>query len=100
MRWPGRAGAKARVALRVNPDIDASTHAHISTGQRFNKFGVPIEFAATLLRRLAGKPGLEVVACTSTWGRRSWTSSRSGARRGRWPISRARRATAPAPPAP
>jgi len=54
-------GVKARVALRVNPDIEANTHAHISTGQRFNKFGVPIEFAAPLLRRLAGKPGLEVV---------------------------------------
>jgi diaminopimelate decarboxylase len=54
-------GVKARVALRVNPDIDANTHAHISTGQRFNKFGVPLEFAAPLLRRLAGKAGLEVV---------------------------------------
>ena len=54
-------GVKARVALRVNPDIDANTHAHISTGKRANKFGVPIEFAATLLRRLAGRPGLEVV---------------------------------------
>jgi diaminopimelate decarboxylase len=54
-------GVRARVALRVNPDIDANTHAHISTGQRFNKFGVPIEFAAPLLRRLAGKPGLDVV---------------------------------------
>ena len=54
-------GVKARVALRVNPDIDANTHAHISTGQRFNKFGVPIEFAAALLRRMAAKPGLEVV---------------------------------------
>jgi len=54
-------GVTARVAVRVNPDIDANTHAHISTGQRINKFGVPIEFAAPLLRRLAGKPGLEVV---------------------------------------
>jgi diaminopimelate decarboxylase len=54
-------GAKARVALRVNPDIGANTHAHISTGQRFNKFGVPIDAAAALLRRLAGKPGLDVV---------------------------------------
>jgi diaminopimelate decarboxylase len=54
-------GATARVALRVNPDIGAHTHAHISTGQRFNKFGVPIESAAPLLRRLAGKAGLEVV---------------------------------------
>jgi len=54
-------GVKARVALRVNPDIDANTHAHISTGLRFNKFGVPIEFAATLLRELARKPGLDPV---------------------------------------
>ena len=57
----GDRGVKARVALRVNPDIEANTHAHISTGQRFNKFGVPIEFAAALLRRLARKPGLHVV---------------------------------------
>jgi diaminopimelate decarboxylase len=53
-------GVTARVALRVNPDIDAHTHAHISTGLRFNKFGVPIEFAAPLLRELARKPGLDV----------------------------------------
>jgi diaminopimelate decarboxylase len=54
-------GVKARVALRVNPDIDPNTHAHISTGLRINKFGVPIEFAATLLRDLARKPGLDPV---------------------------------------
>ena len=54
-------GVKARVALRVNPDIDANTHAHIATGRRADKFGVPIEFASALLRRLAAKPGLEVV---------------------------------------
>jgi len=54
-------GVKARVALRVNPDIDPNTHAHISTGLRFNKFGVPIEFAAPLLRELARKPGLDPV---------------------------------------
>ena len=54
-------GVTARVALRVNPDISANTHAHIATGRRADKFGVPIEFAATLLRRLAGRPGLEVV---------------------------------------
>jgi diaminopimelate decarboxylase len=54
-------GVKARVALRVNPDIDPNTHAHISTGLRFNKFGVPIDFAAALLRDLARRPGLEPV---------------------------------------
>ena len=54
-------GVTARVALRVNPDIDPNTHAHISTGLRVNKFGVPLEFAAGLLRDLARKPGLEPV---------------------------------------
>jgi diaminopimelate decarboxylase len=54
-------GVRARVALRVNPDIDPNTHAHISTGLRFNKFGVPMEFAAALLRRIASMPGLEPV---------------------------------------
>ena len=54
-------GVRARVALRVNPDIDPNTHAHISTGLRVNKFGVPIEFAAPLLRRLAAMPGLEPI---------------------------------------
>jgi diaminopimelate decarboxylase len=54
-------GVKARVALRVNPDIDPNTHAHISTGLRFNKFGVPLEFAAGLLRRIAAMPGLDPV---------------------------------------
>ncbi|HKA38101.1 MAG TPA: diaminopimelate decarboxylase [Thermoanaerobaculia bacterium] len=38
----GRQGKKARVALRVNPDIDAKTHPYISTGLARNKFGVDI----------------------------------------------------------
>jgi diaminopimelate decarboxylase len=54
-------GVKARVALRVNPDINPNTHAHISTGQRFNKFGVPIEHAAHLLREMGRRSGLDVV---------------------------------------
>jgi diaminopimelate decarboxylase len=37
-----RLGRRARVALRVNPDIDAKSHPNISTGLRTNKFGVPI----------------------------------------------------------
>ena len=44
-----RSGVKARVALRVNPDIDAESHPHISTGlQVDNKFGVPIALAREL----------------------------------------------------
>ena len=54
-------GTRARVAIRVNPDIDPNTHAHISTGQRFNKFGVPIDFVPALLRETARRPGLEPV---------------------------------------
>jgi diaminopimelate decarboxylase len=51
-------GTRARVAVRVNPDIDPHTHAHISTGRRLNKFGVPLEHVAGLLRDLAARPGL------------------------------------------
>ncbi len=51
-------GVRARVALRVNPDIDAGTHPHISTGLHTNKFGVPLEQARELYRRMAQQPGL------------------------------------------
>lgn len=54
-------GVKARVALRVNPDIDAKSHPHISTGLRSNKFGVPIDEAPALFREMAGRAGLAPV---------------------------------------
>jgi diaminopimelate decarboxylase len=54
-------GTRARVAVRVNPDIDPHTHAHISTGRRHNKFGVPVEHVPALLRDLAARPGLTPV---------------------------------------
>jgi diaminopimelate decarboxylase len=54
-------GVKARVALRVNPDIDAKSHPHISTGLRSNKFGVPIEEAPALFRDMASRRGLAPV---------------------------------------
>ena len=44
-------GAGARVALRVNPDIDAKSHPHISTGLKTNKFGVPIDEAPAIYPR-------------------------------------------------
>ncbi|MEP6715394.1 MAG: diaminopimelate decarboxylase [Terriglobia bacterium] len=47
----GRLGMTARFSLRVNPDVDASTHRHISTGQRDHKFGVDIGSAAGIYRR-------------------------------------------------
>lgn len=45
------AGAQARVALRVNPDIDARSHPYISTGRRHNKFGVEIGRAHEIFSR-------------------------------------------------
>jgi diaminopimelate decarboxylase len=54
-------GARARVALRVNPDVDPRSHPHISTGLRENKFGVEIGRAAEILARAHGLPGVEIV---------------------------------------
>lgn len=51
-------GRRARVAVRVNPDITPHTHAHISTGQRATKFGIPAEHVPGLFRDLAARPGL------------------------------------------
>lgn len=54
-------GVRARVAVRVNPNIDAGTHPHISTGLHINKFGVPLEMASNLYRRMRAQPGLQPV---------------------------------------
>ena len=54
-------GRTARVALRVNPDVDARTHAKITTGKSENKFGVAIDEAPALYARLATMPGLKPV---------------------------------------
>nr|MBA3297768.1 diaminopimelate decarboxylase [Acidobacteriota bacterium] len=52
---------RARVALRVNPDIDAKSHPHISTGLKTNKFGMPIGAVRDLCRRFATSSGVEIV---------------------------------------
>ena len=52
---------RARVALRVNPDIDARSHPHISTGLKANKFGIPMDTVRDICRRFSGRPGLEIV---------------------------------------
>jgi len=54
-------GRKARIALRINPDVDPKTHPYISTGLKKNKFGIPIEETLPIYRRAASLPGLEVV---------------------------------------
>ena len=57
-----RHGRPARVAVRINPDIDAKSHPHISTGLKINKFGVPLDAARELFATLAGRPYLTLVA--------------------------------------
>jgi diaminopimelate decarboxylase len=51
-------GRKARVALRVNPDIDSGSHPNISTGLKINKFGVALQDARAIYRERRGRPGL------------------------------------------
>ena len=52
-------GRTARVALRINPDVDAGTHAKITTGRAHNKFGIALADAALLYARAAALPGIE-----------------------------------------
>ncbi len=54
-------GRTARVALRVNPDVDAKTHAKISTGKSDNKFGIPFAQAPALMDRARALPGIAAV---------------------------------------
>ena len=54
-------GGRARVAVRINPDIDAASHPGISTGSRSHKFGVPIDDARRVCREAAARPGLRLV---------------------------------------
>jgi diaminopimelate decarboxylase len=52
----------ARVAIRINPDIDANSHPHITTGLRANKFGVALDVAKELLFAIGARPSLKLVA--------------------------------------
>ncbi len=53
-------GRVARVSVRVNPDVDAGTHAKISTGKSENKFGIPLSRAREVYARAAALPGIQV----------------------------------------
>ena len=53
-------GAVAPVAIRVNPDVDALTHAKIATGKSENKFGVPISRALEVYAHARAAPGIKV----------------------------------------
>lgn len=54
-------GTRARVALRVNPDIDARSHPHISTGLKTNKFGIALDAVKELGHRFSKTEGIEIV---------------------------------------
>jgi len=53
-------GQTAPIALRVNPDVDAKTHAKITTGKAENKFGIPLERAFALYKEAKSLPGISV----------------------------------------
>ncbi|MHB0950592.1 MAG: diaminopimelate decarboxylase [Allorhizobium sp.] len=54
------AGKVAHVSFRVNPDVDARTHAKISTGKKENKFGIPFERARAVYAHADSLPGIKV----------------------------------------
>ena len=53
-------GMIAKIAIRVNPDVDAKTHAKISTGKSENKFGIPLSQARAVYARAAQMSGIQV----------------------------------------
>jgi diaminopimelate decarboxylase len=57
-------GREAPVALRVNPDVEAGTHAKITTGKADNKFGLPAHAAMDAFQRVHGLPGLRITGIT------------------------------------
>ena len=54
----GKLGVKAPIAIRINPDVDAHTHAKITTGKSENKFGIPLKYAAAAYEAAAKFPNL------------------------------------------
>lgn len=54
-------GLTARIALRINPDVDPGTHPYIATGLKESKFGLPVEQALDVYKKAAGLKGLQVV---------------------------------------
>jgi diaminopimelate decarboxylase len=56
-----RTGVRAGVSIRINPDIDAHTHRHITTGLAENKFGLPVPDSLAAFRRAARSPNLRAL---------------------------------------
>jgi diaminopimelate decarboxylase len=77
-------GAVVPIAIRVNPDVDARTHAKIATGKAENKFGVPIARARAVYAEAAALPGIGSSASTCTSAASSPSSSPTRRPIGRW----------------
>jgi diaminopimelate decarboxylase len=56
----GTLGVKAPIAIRVNPDVDAQTHAKITTGKSANKFGIPLKHAAAAYEAASKYPHIAI----------------------------------------
>jgi diaminopimelate decarboxylase len=56
----GKLGVKASIAIRINPDVDAHTHAKITTGTSANKFGIPIRQAAAAYEAASKYPNIAI----------------------------------------
>jgi diaminopimelate decarboxylase len=56
----GKLGVRAPIAIRVNPDVDANTHAKITTGKSGNKFGIPLKQAAAAYEAASKYPNIEI----------------------------------------
>jgi diaminopimelate decarboxylase len=54
-------GTRTKIAIRINPDVDAKTHPHISTGLKINKFGIAIGDVPALCAHARGLAGVEVI---------------------------------------
>ncbi len=54
-------GVRTRIAVRLNPDVDARSHPHISTGLRATKFGIALPEAMAVIRDVASRPALHLV---------------------------------------
>ena len=60
-RLASRHGKRARVALRVNPDVNAETHEHVATGRAFDKFGIRTEEALALAERISEYRSVDLI---------------------------------------
>ena len=56
----GKLGVKAPIAIRINPDVDAHTHAKITTGKSDNKFGIPLKYAAAAYEAASKYPNIQL----------------------------------------